>query len=395
VLEDRNILLGITGSIAAYKAADIVRRLIDEGGEVSVVMTEAAARFITPYTLETLTGNPVCTDLFKDPFSHINLSKNADLFLIAPATANTINKLSCGIADNLLSNLWLTFEGPVLMAPAMNERMYRHAIVQKNIKLLHKTGVNFVGPVSGSLACGDEGAGKMAEVSSIVEAAIAALTPKDLKGQTVLVTAGPTREAIDPVRYISNRSSGKMGYAVARAAVRRGARVTLISGPSSETTPESVSLISVETASEMERAVMKYVSGANVLIMSAAVSDFMPLLKAEVKHEKADINSLKLKRTTDIIRKVGGQKKKCFLIGFAAETGNPVDRAQKKIRDKNLDLIVMNDVSQKGAGFEVDTNIVTIIDKKGDSTEYPIMKKIDVANVILDRIVTLKPRKKT
>jgi phosphopantothenoylcysteine decarboxylase/phosphopantothenate--cysteine ligase len=394
VLEGRNILLGITGSIAAYKAADLARRLIDEGADVNVVMTKAAARFITPYTLEALTGNQVCSDLFKDPFSHINLSKNADLFIIAPITANTINKLSCGIADNLLSNLWLTFEGPVLMAPAMNARMYRHSIVQNNIKLLQKTGVNFVGPVSGSLACGDEGAGKMAEVTSIVEASIATLTPKDLKGHTVLVTAGPTREAIDPVRYISNRSSGKMGYAVARAAIRRGARVTLISGPSAETLPESVSLISVESASEMEKAVMKYVSGANVLIMSAAVSDFMPLLKAKVKHDKTDINSLKLKRTTDIIREVGRQKKKRFLVGFAAETGSSVNRARKKIKDKNLDLIVLNDVSQKGAGFEVDTNIVIIIDKKGNSTEYPIMKKIDVANVILDRIVELKPRKK-
>jgi phosphopantothenoylcysteine decarboxylase/phosphopantothenate--cysteine ligase len=394
VLEGRNILLGITGSIAAYKSADIARRLIEEGADVHVVMTDAASRFITPYTLEALTGNPVCLDLFKDPFSHINLSKDADLFIIAPVTANTINKLSCGIADDMLGNLWLTYNGPVVMAPAMNQRMYRHASVQKNIKSLTKAGVNVVGPVFGSLACGDEGIGKLADVSTIVEAAIAALTPKDLKGYTVLVTAGPTRESIDPVRYISNRSSGKMGYALAQAANRRGAQVILISGPSSETPPESVSLISVETASEMEKAVMKYISGANVLIMSAAVSDFMPSQKAKVKHDKNDITTLKLKRTIDIIRKVGQQKKKCVLVGFAAETGRLLDRAREKIKDKNLDLIVLNDVTQEGAGFEVDTNIVTIIDKKNTSSEYPIMNKIDVANVILHEIIALKPRKK-
>jgi len=393
VLEGRNILLGITGSIAAYKSADIARRLIDEGADVHVVMTEAAARFITPYTLEALTGHRVCSDLFEDPYSHLNLSKNADLFLIAPVTANTINKLSCGIADNLLGNLWLTFQGPVVMAPAMNERMYSHAIVQNNIAMLQKMGVRFVGPVSGSLACGDEGVGKMAEVSSIVEAAVAALTPNDLKGYTILVTAGPTREAIDPVRYISNRSSGKMGYALAQAANRRGAQVTLISGPSSETPPESVSLISVETAAEMEKAVMKYVSSANVLIMSAAVSDFVPFQESKVKHDKNGFNLLKLNKTTDIIQKVGQQKKTCFLVGFAAETGSSPERARKKIKDKNLDMIVLNDVSKEGAGFEVDTNIVTIIDKKGNSAEYPVMKKIDVANVILDKIVQLKPRR--
>lgn len=394
MLHGRKILLGVTGSIAAYKSADIARRLIDCGAGVTVVMTDAAARFITPYTLGTLTGNPVCLDLFEDPLSHIHLSKNADLFLIAPITANTINKFSCGIADNLLSTLWLTFEGPVVMAPAMNMRMYRHPIVQNNILRLQKTGVNFVGPEYGSLACGDEGVGKMAEVPAIVEAALSALTPKDMKGYTVLVTAGPTREAIDPVRYISNRSSGKMGYSIARAANRRGARVTLISGPSSETPPESVSLISVETASEMEKAVIKNVSGTHVLIMSAAVSDFMPFRKSKVKHEKNALNTLQLKKTADIIQKVGTSKKRCFLVGFAAETGSAVDRARRKLKDKNLDLIVLNDVSQKGAGFEVDTNIVTIIDKKGTITEYPEMKKIDVANVILDRVVTFYPSRR-
>lgn len=394
MLKGRNILLGVTGSIAAYKSAEIARRLMDEGADVHAVMTGAAARFITPYTLQTLTGNPVGTDLFDDPFSHINLAKNADLFLIAPVTANTINKLSCGIADNLLSNLWLTFRGPVIMAPAMNERMYGHATVQNSMKLLQKAGVHFVGPVTGSLACGDEGIGKMAETPSIVEAAVAALTPKDLDGQRIVITAGPTREAIDPVRYISNRSSGKMGYALALAAKRRGARVTLISGPSAEERPDGVICVAVESALEMEKAVMKHLPGASALIMSAAVADFSPSLKSKVKYDKKDINLLKLKRTSDILRKAGQQTKKRILVGFAAETGHDIDRAKKKLKDKNLDLIVMNDVTQEGAGFEVDSNIVTIIDKKGTVAEHSIMKKIDVADIILDRMIALQSRRK-
>jgi phosphopantothenoylcysteine decarboxylase/phosphopantothenate--cysteine ligase len=394
VLANRNVLLGVTGSIAAYKSIDLVRRLMDEGANVKVVMTDAASRFITPYSMEVLTGHPVCHDLFKSPFSHINLSKESHLFIIAPVTANTINKLSCGIADDILSNLWLTYEGPVLMAPAMNARMLRNSIVQTNIKSLRKMGVNFIGPMSGSLACGEEGVGRMAEVSSVVEAAISMLTNKDLKGYKILVTAGPTREAIDPVRYISNRSSGKMGYSIARAAARRGAKVTLISGPSSESPPEEVSFISVGSASEMNRAVEKNLSRSNVLIMAAAVADLAPSGKAKVKLNKADINILKLKKTPDILRKAGRLKSNCVLVGFAAETGRDIDSARMKLKDKNLDLIVLNDVSQSGAGFDVDTNIVAIIDRKGNIKDYPLMKKIDVANVILDKIIELTPRKK-
>ena len=383
-----NILLGVTGSIAAYKAADIARRLRDGGADVKVVMTEAACRFITPYTLEALTGNPVCTGLFNDTFSHIKLSKESHLFVVAPATANTINKFACGIADDLLSTLWLTYEGPVLMAPSMNERMYRNAIVRRSIKALSKMGVHFVGPVSGSLACGDEGIGKLAGVSSIVEAAMTALAPDDLKGKHILVTAGPTRESIDPVRYISNRSSGKMGYALAMAAHRRGADVTLISGPSAETVPEGVSFISVETASQMESAVMKYLPESHVLIMAAAVSDFPPAVKAKVKYQKKELNILKLNKTNDILARVGRQKKKLLLVGFSAETDGDIDKARKKLKDKNLDLIVFNNVSQKGAGFDADTNIVTIIDKKGNVNEHPLMRKLEAADVILDRITS-------
>ncbi len=386
------ILLGITGSIAAYKSVEIGRRLIDEGYSVQVVMTKSACNFITPLTLESVTGKPVLTDLFSDPFSHINLSKESSLLLIAPATANTINKLRCGIADDLLSNLWLTHEGPTLIAPAMNHRMYRHFSVQKSIKELQKLGVNFVGPVSGSLACGEEGEGRMADVSTIVEAAIAALTQKDLKGQHILVTAGPTLEAIDPVRFISNRSSGKMGYAIAKAALRRGAKVTLISGPTSQMPLEGVYFISVEKASEMETAVLKHLPKATAVIMAAAVADFAPAIINQSKITKNNISSITLKKTTDILKKTGKIKNKRILIGFAAETGKNIENAKAKLKEKNLDLIVLNDVTQKGAGFNVDTNIVTIIDRKGKVADYPLMKKIEVANVILDGLLEVRKR---
>ena len=387
----RNILLGVTGSIAAYKAVEIARRLIEEGFNVSVVMTKAACNFITPLTFESVTGKPVLTDLFSDPYSHINLSKGSHLLLIAPATANTINKFSCGLADDILSNLWLTYEGQTIIAPAMNHRMYRHPIVQKNIKELRELGVDFVGPVSGSLACGEEGIGKMSDVSTIVEHAITALTSKDLSGHNIIVTAGPTLEPIDPVRYISNRSSGKMGFAIAQAAARRGAKVTLISGPTKlQPPPENISFITVEKASEMDKAVSKHLSKATAVIMAAAVADFTPAAVNKLKIRKTDISSITLKKTPDILKKTGDIKGKRILIGFAAETGKNIETAKKKLKEKNLDLIVLNDITQKGAGFDVDTNIVTIIDRKGKITDYPLMKKIEVANVILDRMLKVK-----
>jgi phosphopantothenoylcysteine decarboxylase/phosphopantothenate--cysteine ligase len=386
----KNILLGVTGSIAAYKSVEMVRRLIDEGFSVQVVMTEAACRFIAPLTFEAVTGRPVHRNLFSDPYSHINLSKDADLLVIAPATANTINKLSCGIADNLLSNLWLTFEGPVIIAPAMNFRMYRHPTVQKSIKELKRSGVNFIGPVPGSLACGEEGEGRMADVPAIVEAAVAELTPKDLIRHKILVTAGPTVEPIDPVRFISNRSSGKMGFAVAQAAARRGAKVTLISGPVSLTPPEDVTYVPVQKASDMEAAVIKHFPGATSLIMAAAVADFAPSAVNKSKIGKDDISAITLKKTPDILRKVSAQKGKRILVGFAAETGKDLESAKKKLMTKNLDLIVLNDVTRKSAGFYVDTNVVTIVDRKGKITDYPLMKKLEVANIILDRLLELK-----
>lgn len=392
MLKNQNILLGITGSIAAYKSIDIARRLIEKGAAVNAVMTEAACRFIAPLTIESVIGKPVFTDLFKDPFSHINLPKESHILLIAPATANTINKFACGIADNLLGNIWLTYKGPILIAPAMNYRMYCNPVVKKNLRELSKLGVLFVGPVSGNLACGEEGIGRMADVPDIVEAVISALTPKDLTGHNILVTAGPTREKIDHVRFISNRSSGKMGFAIACAALRRGADVTLISGPSSRKTPEGVSFVSVESAADMEAAVLKNLDKSTSVIMAAAVSDFTPSLKSGLKSKKTDIKSIELKQTTDILKKIGRRKGRRIHIGFAAETGKEVKSAKKKLRDKNLDLIVLNDVTREGAGFDVDTNIVTIIDKNGKTTDYPLMKKIEVADVILDRMLELKTR---
>ncbi len=390
MLKDKNILFGITGSIAAYKSIDIIRRLIEEGATVNVVVTESACRFVPPYTFEIVTGRPVFKDLFADSFSHINLPKEADLLIIAPATANTINKFACGIADNLLTSIYLAYEGITLMAPAMNSRMYGNPIVQKSIKELAGLGVRFAGPAKGALACGEEGLGRMAETSEVVEAAITALTPQDLAGHRILVTAGPTIEPLDPVRFISNRSSGKMGFAIARSALRRGADVTLISGPTSLRPPEGISMIHVESASDMEKAVLNNLGKATSVIMAAAVSDFTPSVINKSKLRKSDIASLKLKETPDILKRISTQKGKRIFIGFAAETGGNIESAKKKLKDKKLDLIVLNDVSLKGAGFGVDTNIVTIIDKKGGAKEYPLMKKLDVANIILDRLLNLK-----
>ncbi len=393
MLSGSNVLLGITGSIAAYKAADLARRLMDEGARVRVVMTDAACRFIPPYTLEAITGHDVHVDLFQDPYSHINLAAETDLFIIAPATANTINKLACGLADNLLSNLWLTYDGPAIIAPAMNFRMYKNRIVQSNIRNFKKAGIEISGPVKGGLACGEEGEGRMSEVSEIVEAAISIMTPHDLSGQKILITAGPTQEQIDPVRYISNRSSGKMGYALALAARRRGAEVTLISGPCSVTPPDGVSIVFAESSIDMETAVFKHLDKATAVIMSAAVSDFRADSIAKKKLEKSDVNSLKLIKTADILKKLGTRKGKRFLIGFAAESGKNIKRAADKLKDKKLDLMVLNDISQEGAGFDTDTNIVSLINKSGDIADYPVMKKIEVAHIILDRIKKQKKGK--
>ena len=392
VLRNKSVLLGVTGGVAAYKAVDLIRRLREEGSSVIVIMTEAAKNFITPLSLEVASKNKVYSDLFQYPLSHVTLPANADIMVIAPATANIIGKFAKGIADNLLSTSLLSFNGRVVIAPAMNWRMYENPIFQENLKYLLSHGVIQVGPEKGSLACGEEGIGKMANISQIVESIKSALTIKDLVNEKVVVTAGPTREYLDPVRFLSNRSSGKMGYAMAIAAFRRGAEVTLISGHSSLQQPEGIKFISVETADEMFNAVNKELHLSTVLIMSAAVFDFMPAKKSYEKIEKSGEILLKLIRTPDIISEVGKKRNKPFIIGFAAETGRRLERTRKKLKEKNMDMIVFNDVTEAGSGFDVDTNRVVIIDKENE-TELPLLSKESVAEAILDRFIEIKAAK--
>lgn len=387
MLNGRNILLGVTGSIAVYKAVEIARRLTEDSANVTVVMTESACRFVSPITFEAVTGKPVYTNLFEGYFRHINLVKESHLLIVAPASANTISKFACGIADNLLSTAYLVYEGPVLIAPAMNSRMYKKPVVQKNIKELAKSGIIFIGPESGKLACGEDGIGRMAEVSDIIESVKSALTTKDLTGHNILVTAGPTRESIDPIRFLSNRSSGKMGFAIAAAAQRRGAKATLISGPSALKPPDGVSFIPVENAADMRSAVSRNFHKSTSVIMAAAVCDFAPPVTSKSKIPKINNFTINLKETPDILKEIGRKRGKRFLIGFAAETGMNIQRAKEKLGDKNLDLIVLNDVTQKGAGFDVDTNIAAIITRKGEITKLPLMKKEDLANIILDYLL--------
>lgn len=397
MLKDRSILLGITGSVAAYKSIELIKGLRHEGASVKVVMTEASKRFITPLSIELATespiepasGNSVYCDMFDSPLSHVSLPADADLFVVAPATANIIGKYANGIADDLLSTALLAFNGKVIIAPAMNWRMYENPVFQKNLQYLVSIGVKTVGPERGSLACGEEGIGRMADIEKIMEAIRTALSKQDIAGEKVLVTAGPTREDIDPVRYISNKSSGKMGYAIAKIAKRRGADVTLISGPVAIKPPDGVDVINVETANEMHAAVMDNISRSSIFVMSAAVADFMPAESKGRKIEKKEGLSLDLIKTGDILEDAGRLRNKPFIVGFAAETGQRLDRARKKLVDKNIDVIVFNDVSKKGSGFDVDTNEVVIIDKKAEK-RLPLMSKDDVAIALFDRIIELK-----
>jgi phosphopantothenoylcysteine decarboxylase / phosphopantothenate---cysteine ligase len=389
VLRNKSILLGITGGVSAYKSIDLIRRLREEGALVTVIMTEAAKNFVTPLSLEVASQNRVYADLYADPMAHISLPAAADIMVIAPATANIIGKCAHGIADDLLSLSFLSFKGRVVIAPAMNWRMYENPVFRRNLDTLLNLGVIQVGPEKGSLACGEEGIGRMAEVPDIIEATKGALTIKDLADEKILVTAGPTREYLDPVRFLSNRSSGKMGYALARAAFRRGSQVTLISGPSSLPQPKGVKFIPVDTAGDMHSAVNRELASTSILIMSAAVSDFMPAVKSGEKIDKTDKLFLKLTATPDILSAVGKKKNRPFIVGFAAETGRKLGKARKKLRDKNMDLIVFNDVTEANSGFDVETNKVVLIDKKKESG-LPLLNKDDVADAILDRIVELR-----
>jgi len=395
-LAGKKIILGVTGSIAAYKSVYLLRRLVEHGADVSVVMTPEAAKFVTPLTFQVLSKNTVYTDMFESgqggEISHLYLGRGADMVLIAPATANIIGKMANGIADDLLSTILLACKCPVLVAPAMDSEMYENRVVQKNISYLQKLNVDFIGPVTGPLASGIEGPGRMSEpdvILAFVEERLAERTCRDIEGHTILVTAGPTREAIDPVRYISSLSSGKMGYSIAEAAKRRGAKVILISGPVSLTPPAGVELVRVITAEEMFNAVINRLPEVDVVVMAAAVSDFKPavVVNSKIKKENAGGMTLNLVKTQDILSEILEKKGKQFIVGFAAETEDMVANAKKKLISKQLDMIVANDVCREGAGFEVDTNIVTVIDRWGETVEYPVMTKAVVADKILDHVV--------
>lgn len=387
-LRNKKVLLGVTGSVASYKAPDLIKALNEEGASVTVVMTDASSRFVTPLTLEIASRNRVFKGLFDEPMAHISLAREADLMLVAPATANSIGKFASGIADDLLSTLYMAFRGRAIVAPAMNWRMYEHPTLRKNLDYLKSLGVVEVPPETGRLACGEEGTGRMASIEKIVEAASAALSARDLSGRKLVVTAGPTREYMDAVRFISNPSSGKMGYALAREARRRGAEVTLVSGPTSLVPPEGVDLVGVETAEEMREAVLKSLRGAHALIMAAAVGDFSPATRGTGKIEKSKVSSIALKKTPDILAEVGRKKKKPVLVGFAAEAGDNLKRAKDKLRRKGADIVVFNDITAEGSGFGTDTNRVVIVGR-GGTEEFPVLPKGEVAGLVLDRLASL------
>lgn len=396
MLEGKTVILGVTGGIAAYKAVELLRLLVKAGAGVHVIMTRAATEFVAPLTFQTLSGNPVHTELFnlmaEQEIGHISLADRADLFIIAPATANFVGKLANGIADDLLTTTVMATKAPLLIAPAMNVNMYENPVYQENEAKLKRLGHFFAAPSTGWLACGWEGTGKMQEPSVILEEALCALTGKDMKGLKVLVTAGPTREEIDPVRYITNHSSGKMGFAIARAARLRGAIVTLVSGPVSIAPPCGLELVKVESAAEMHGAVTSRAAACDIIIKAAAVADYRPLERSEQKiKKKTGETSILLTKTSDILAELGKMKRTGqTLVGFAAETENLKENAAAKLESKNLDLIVANDVTADGAGFNGDTNIVRFFWRDGSSEELPLMPKDKVAGEILDRVMTLR-----
>jgi len=386
------VVLGVTGGIAAYKAPDLVRRLRDAGAEVRVILTPNGARFVSPLALAAVSGHGVILDQWGDPghggVDHIELARWAELLLIAPATANVIAKLAVGIADDALSTYALAHRAGVMVAPAMNTFMLRHPTVQQNMATLRARGVIVLDPDSGLLACGDEGAGRMPDPPVIADFVKRHFAARDLEGKNVLVTAGPTREPIDPVRYVSNRSSGKMGYALAEAARRRGANVTLVSGPTALAAPPGVALSSVTTAEEMHAAVMEAAARQHVVIKAAAVADYAPVAAAPRKIKKvADNLTLSMRRTPDILADLGATSPRPFIVAFAAETDSVEANARAKLLRKNADLIVANDVADASIGFDSDQNEVLVIARDGSSVRIERAAKIVVANRILDLVV--------
>lgn len=395
------ITMGVTGGVAAYKAAELVRLLQQDGFTVEVVMTRGAREFVAPLTFAALSGQKVITDLFgntekeanlESAIEHIAVAQRTDLLLVVPATADIIAKFARGIADDFLSTLYLASTAPVVVAPAMNVNMWNHPATQENIRKLRERGVNVVEPDEGYLACGMVGAGRLAGHEEILAAVRGTLhTTKDLAGETVLVTAGPTCEDLDPVRYLTNRSSGKMGYAVAQAAARRGAKVVLVSGPTTLETPAGVRRVDVRTAEQMLAAVTKEFGGCSIGIFAAAVADYRPTEKSKDKIKKADGDlTLQLEPTVDILREMARTKGDKFIVGFAAETGNLEQNARKKLTAKNLDLILANDVTAEGAGFDHDTNEVSLFFRDGRDMALPKMSKTEVAQRVLDEIVRLR-----
>jgi len=398
-LTGKTVVLGVTGGIAVYKAVELLRLLTKAGAEVHVIMTRAATEFVTPLTFQTLSGNPVSTELFnlyqEREIGHISLADRADLLLIAPATANIIGKIAHGIADDLLTTTTMATKAPVLLAPAMNVNMYQNPLYQENEARLRRHGYHFVDAESGSLACGWEGSGRLAQPGRIFDQACALLSQQDLVGETVLVTAGPTQEELDPVRYISNHSSGKMGYALAQAARHRGAKVILVSGPTCLEPPPGLELVRVVSARQMYEAVMTRVEGCSVVIKAAAVADYRPLMRNGDKLKKKDDNlTLELAKNPDILSQLGQLNPRPLLVGFAAETTDLQNNAAAKLAAKNLDMIVANDVSQEGAGFNVTTNIARLLYRDGRVESLELMTKTRLAELILDRVGQLLQNKR-
>lgn len=395
ILTDKEIILGVTGGIAAYKTAELVRELIKKGARVHVVMTRNAQEFITPLTFQTLSGNPVQTDLFSlhqdSKIGHVALAGMAHLVAIVPATANIMGKVAHGIADDFLSTMIMASRSLVLFAPSMNVNMWESVAVQQNVEKLKKACYHFIGPEEGDLACEVIGKGRLAAVVDIVERIEGLLTEKDMNGNRILITAGPTHEPIDPVRFITNRSSGRMGFALAKMATRRGADVILISGPTHLPVPGgNIRFISVGTASEMREAVLEQYKECSVIIKAAAVSDYHPKSVSKQKLKKLDASaSLELERNPDIIGEIGSLKGDRVLVGFAAETRDLIANARKKLKEKHLDLIVANDVSRSDSGFATETNKVVIIDSRGKVDPLPLKSKDEVANIILERVVEI------
>ena len=391
------VVLGVTGGIAAYKACEVLRLLQKQGMDVYVVMTKNACSFVAPLTFETLSGHPVAVDTFERPATweveHIALAKRADLFLIVPATANIIGKMACGIADDMLSTTVMATRAPVMIAPAMNTGMWENPAVQQNITKLMSRGVHVVSPATGHLACGDTGAGKLEDVEVIVQRAVQVLNPKqDMKGLRVMVTAGPTREALDPVRYISNRSSGKMGYAIARAAAMRGAQVTLLSGPVSLEAPHGVTFVPFTTTQDLLERALEHAADHDILIQSAAPADYRAeeIAAQKIKKNHGEDFILRLVENPDVAATLGKMKRKDqVFVGFAAETNDVLEHAKGKLVKKNLDMIVANDVTKPGAGFDVDTNIVTLITEK-ETISLPMLSKDDVADHILTHAMQIR-----